>query len=119
MKCGIKRMPYHIRNLIKEAKFDFATDMPSPLFFGESTVVFTNEIPDTLSICNIVPTNQTHIKTIKINLNKHGNVYINVNRDKYNGRDGVRTLLGSKSPFLSSGNILTYSHIKLVFKMNK
>ena len=50
-------MPYNIWNLIEEAKFDFGTDMLLPLFIGERTVVVTNEIPDTLSICNIVPTN--------------------------------------------------------------
>ena len=37
---------------------------------------------------------------------------------KYNGRDGVLTLLESKSPFLSSGHILTHSPIKCVFEMN-
>ena len=82
-------------------------------------MVVTNEIPDTLSICNIVPTNQKNIETIKIKSNIHGNVYVNVNRGKFNGRDGVRTLLESKSPFLSSRNILTYSPVKCVFEMSK
>ena len=43
MKYGSKRTPYNIRNLIKEAKFDFATDMPLPLSIGERTVVSSHK----------------------------------------------------------------------------
>ena len=71
-----------------------------------------------LSICNVVPKNKTHLETIKIKSDVHGNVYVNVNRDTHNGRDSACTLLETKSLFLCSGNKMIYSHIKGVFKMN-
>ena len=59
-------MMYNIKNLIKEAKFDFAKYMPLSIFNDKHAVVVTHEIPDTLFIRNIIPTNQIYLEMDKI-----------------------------------------------------